>query len=116
MSKLRNLRNNIRSYTWKRLVWSLVIVALSLGVISAGAKFAAFWNHWVYFPWWPNIADSTLLIVVGVCLLAYMLRDLTKDETRANPQLACQRRDPIEEAKKIAEKKKGEMTKQETLG
>ena len=45
MSKLRNLRNNIRSYTWKRLVWSLVIVALSLGVISAGAKFAAFWNQ-----------------------------------------------------------------------
>jgi hypothetical protein len=45
-----------------------------------------------------------------------MLWDLTKDETSANPQLACHRRAPIEEAKKITEKKKGEMTKQETLG
>ena len=79
MSKLRNIQNNIRRYTWKRLVWNLVIVALSLGAISVAAKFASFWNQWVYFPWWPNIADSMLLIVVGVCLLAYMLRDLTRD-------------------------------------
>ncbi|MGA3289815.1 MAG: hypothetical protein ABSD42_06205 [Candidatus Bathyarchaeia archaeon] len=79
MSKLRNIQNNIRRYTWKRLVWNAVIVALSSGAVSVGAKFAAFWNHWVYFSWWPNIADSTLLIVAGVCLLAYMLRDLTRD-------------------------------------
>ena len=39
MSRLRNVKNNIRRYTWKRLVWSMVIVALSLGVISVGAKF-----------------------------------------------------------------------------
>ncbi len=79
MSKLRNVRNDIRRVTWKRLVWSLAIIALSLGTASVGAKFAAFWNQWVYFPWWPNIADSTLLMAAGICLLAYMLRDLTRD-------------------------------------
>ena len=79
MSKLRKVWNNIRRFTWKQLAWSGIIVALSLGAAAVGAKFEAFWNHWVYFPWWPNIADSTLLIVAGICLLGYMLRDLTRD-------------------------------------
>jgi hypothetical protein len=43
------------------LVYCIDLLFFS-GVIAIALKFGVFWNKWVYFPLFPNIFDSTLLV------------------------------------------------------
>jgi hypothetical protein len=43
-------------------VLDLCLISLSCaGIIGIALKFTAFWDHWVFFPWWPNLFDSVFL-------------------------------------------------------
>ena len=46
------------------------ILLFCAGILGIAFKFSTYWNHWVYFPLWPNICDS-LFLIVGALVLAY---------------------------------------------
>jgi putative flippase GtrA len=43
----------------------------SFGAIGMACKYLVFYGHWVFFPWWPNIADSVVIIIAALLLLYY---------------------------------------------
>jgi len=48
---------------WSDLIADCVRIALVCGTIGIAVKFVTFFNHWVYFPTFPNILDAAFLIV-----------------------------------------------------
>jgi hypothetical protein len=52
---------------WSDLLNDCVQIAFVCGTIGIALKFITFFNHWVYFPSFPNIIDSTFLI----CAIIY---------------------------------------------
>ena len=55
----------------KQLSWSLVWTTICVsGVIGIALKFTTLFDHWLYFPLFPNIFD-TLFLVIAVLYLAY---------------------------------------------
>jgi len=46
-------------------------VALALG-------FTRYFDHWVYFPWFPNALDSITMLSVGAVLLWDVVRQVRK--------------------------------------
>jgi hypothetical protein len=42
-----------------------------LGIVAIGLSFAflRYFDHWVYFPWFPNVLDSATMAAVGFVLL-----------------------------------------------
>jgi hypothetical protein len=47
---------------WSALINDCIQIALICGTIGIALKFVTFFNHWVYFPSFPNFLDSTFLI------------------------------------------------------
>jgi hypothetical protein len=45
-----------------KLAKNLIAVACVAGSVGIAAKFALFWDNWVYFPLFPNICDSAWLV------------------------------------------------------
>lgn len=55
----------------KQLSWSLVWTTICVsGVIGIALKFMTLFDHWLYFPIFPNVLDAVFL-VVSVLYLAY---------------------------------------------
>jgi hypothetical protein len=48
---------------WSELIQDGIQISLVCGTIGIALKFLTFFNHWVYFPSFPNVLDSTFLIV-----------------------------------------------------
>ncbi|MGD6934647.1 MAG: hypothetical protein ACQCN5_10620 [Candidatus Bathyarchaeia archaeon] len=55
---------------WGELANDCVQVALVCGTIGIALKFVTFFNHWVYFPTFPNVIDSAFLITSILYLAA----------------------------------------------
>jgi len=49
-------------------------VCLGLGAVGMGLKLFTFWGQTVFFPVWPNVCDSLVLIVAGAVLAADFAR------------------------------------------
>jgi intracellular septation protein A len=49
--------------SWKELAHDCTRILLVCGTIGIAVKFVTFFNHWVYFPSFPNVLDSTFLII-----------------------------------------------------
>ena len=51
-----------------------------LGMLAAGlaVAFPRYWNHWVYFPAFPNVLDSLAMALVG----GYLLFECIKEAQR----------------------------------
>ena len=47
------------------LIKSPASVFLGVCIIAEGLGFMKFFNHWVYFPFFPNVLDSLVLIGAG---------------------------------------------------
>jgi len=69
---------NVKQWTKKELVERLVLVLCVFGTIGIALKFSTFWDHWVYFPMWPNICDSMFLIFAILCTTWLAIRNGTK--------------------------------------
>jgi hypothetical protein len=48
---------------WSDLLNDCIQIALVCGTIGIALKFITFFNQWVYFPTFPNLLDSTFLII-----------------------------------------------------
>ncbi len=53
---------------FRKFVNNCFIVILVAGTIGIALKFIAYFNHWVYFPSFPNILDSAFLVISAVYL------------------------------------------------
>jgi len=62
---------------WGELANDCVQVALVCGTIGIALKFITFFNHWVYFPTFPNVIDSAFLIT-AILYLAFAARRRTR--------------------------------------
>ena len=49
--------------SWSDLGKDCLQIILICGTIGIALKFVTFFNHWVYFPSFPNVLDSTFLIL-----------------------------------------------------
>ncbi len=49
------------------------MVAFFFGTIAIALKFVTFFNHWVYFPSFPNSLDSAFLISGSAYFVSYIL-------------------------------------------
>lgn len=56
-----------RRYKPKELIMILGHILSVCGTIGIALKFITFFEHWVFFPLWPNICDSVFLI----CAILY---------------------------------------------
>jgi hypothetical protein len=54
--------------SWNRLLHDCVLVMFVCGTIGIALKFATFFNHWVFFPSFPNSLDSTFLVSAVIYL------------------------------------------------
>jgi hypothetical protein len=57
--------------TWRSLVDTLVTLIAVFGTIFIALKYCTFFDHWVYFPLWPNVVDSIVLILACLWLSRY---------------------------------------------
>jgi hypothetical protein len=62
-----------KNVTAKTVVDIGVLTALCFGTIGIAAKFTTFFNHWVYFPTFPNTLDSVFLVVSSVYFFGYIM-------------------------------------------
>jgi hypothetical protein len=53
---------------WAELANDCIMIALLTGTIGIALKFVTFFNHWVYFPAFPNTLDSAFLIISVIYL------------------------------------------------
>jgi len=49
--------------SWSDLAKDCLQIIMICGTIGIALKFVTFFNHWVYFPSFPNVLDSTFLIL-----------------------------------------------------
>ena len=75
--------------SWKELVHDCALIMMVCGTVGIAIKFVTFFNHWVYFPSFPNIIDSTFL-VISVAYLSWSSRkprktQYIKTQTTINP-------------------------------
>jgi hypothetical protein len=61
--------------TWRQLFDDALIIICICGSVAAALKFVTYFNHWMFFPAFPNALDSVLIIFssvyLAVCLLKY---------------------------------------------
>jgi len=57
----------------KDFLGNAVIVIFFSGTIGVALKFVTFFNHWVYFPSFPNALDSTFLILSATYFFTYIM-------------------------------------------
>jgi hypothetical protein len=57
----------------KEVLGEGLLVFLFFGTVGIALKFTTFFNHWVYFPSFPNALDSTFLIFSSAYFFAYIM-------------------------------------------
>jgi len=62
---------------WSDLLNDCIQIALVCGTIGIALKFITFFDQWVYFPTFPNLLDSTFLII-SVIYFAWKSRKRTR--------------------------------------
>jgi hypothetical protein len=48
--------------SWSALANDCMLIILICGTVGIALKFTTFFNHWVYFPSFPNVLDASFLI------------------------------------------------------
>lgn len=69
----------------KELLSTGLLIVFFTGTIGIALKFVTFFNHWVYFPSFPNALDSTFLILSATYFFGYIMlkkRQLEKNTRR----------------------------------
>jgi hypothetical protein len=56
----------------KTLLSNLLLTAFLFGTIGIALKFTTYFDHWIYFPTFPNALDSTFLIIGATYFVAYI--------------------------------------------
>ena len=59
---------------WKDLFGDLLVILFVSGTVGIALKFITFVDKWVFFPSFPNIFDSTFLILAVLYLTWKMKR------------------------------------------
>jgi hypothetical protein len=52
--------------SWKEVFSNGLMVAFFFGTVAIALKFVTFFNHWVYFPSFPNSVESAFLILGSI--------------------------------------------------
>jgi len=52
---------------------NLLLTIFLAGTIGMALKFITYFDHWVYFPSFPNVLDSTFLILSVIYIAAYII-------------------------------------------
>ena len=71
--------------SWKEVLTNGLMVAFFFGTVGIALKFVTFFNHWVYFPSFPNSLDSVFLILGStyfVVNIMYSKRRLDKENRK----------------------------------
>lgn len=48
---------------------ALIDIMFAFGVTGIGFGFTKLFDHWVYYPFWPNIVDSSFLVAAACWIL-----------------------------------------------
>ncbi len=59
--------------SWKEVLINGLMVAFFFGTVGVALKFTTFFDHWVYFPSFPNFLDSAFLIFGSAYFFGYIL-------------------------------------------
>ena len=59
--------------TWKELLSDGLLVFFFFGTIGIALKFVTFFNHWVYFPSFPDALDSAFLILGSTYFFSWIM-------------------------------------------
>lgn len=65
--------------TFREFLNNCFIIVLVSGTIGIALKFLAYFNHWVYFPYFPNIIDSMFLVISAVYLGSRAFRKVSSE-------------------------------------
>ena len=66
----------------KNLINDLIMITCIGGSVAIALKFITYFNHWVYFPAFPNMLDSIFL----VCAVTYLTFYALKGRASAKPK------------------------------
>ena len=70
----KKVKNPNKNISLKDVADIGVLTALCFGTIGIAAKFTTFFDHWVYFPLFPNTLDSLFLVISAVYFFVYIMR------------------------------------------
>jgi Kef-type K+ transport system membrane component KefB len=75
--------------SWREVLTNGLMVAFFFGTVGVALKFVTFFNHWVYFPSFPNFLDSAFLILSSTYFVVYIVynRRRLEKETRKTIEL-----------------------------
>jgi hypothetical protein len=59
--------------SWKEVLTNGLMVTFFFRTFAIALKFVTFFNHWVYFPYFPNSLDSAFLISGSAYFFGYIL-------------------------------------------
>jgi len=68
-------------HKWSNLANDCMLIMLVCGTVGIALKFVTFFNHWVYFPSFPNILDAAFLIF-SVFYLTWQARKTPINSTK----------------------------------
>jgi uncharacterized membrane protein len=57
----------------KTLLNNLILIAFMFGTLGIALKFPTYFDHWVFFPSFPNAFDSAFLILSVTYFAAYII-------------------------------------------
>jgi uncharacterized membrane protein YsdA (DUF1294 family) len=66
----------------KTLLGNLLLTAFIFGTIGIALKFTTYFDHWIYFPAFPNAFDSTFLILSVTYFAVYIIHKNRQHQTK----------------------------------
>ena len=63
-----------------KLLFGIDPIRFFLGSLAVALAFGfpRYFDHWVYFPWFPNVLDSMIMAFIGAVLLWDVIRKVRK--------------------------------------
>jgi hypothetical protein len=68
--------------SWKEVLGEGLLFVFFFGTVGIALKFVTFFNHWVYFPSFPNALDSTFLILGSTYFFVWIMYKKSRPENR----------------------------------
>jgi hypothetical protein len=75
----------IKDVNSRTLLSNLLIIVFVFGTVGIALKFFTYFNHWVYFPSFPNALDSAFLILSVTYFAAYIIHKNRQTQAKTKP-------------------------------
>lgn len=77
--------------SWKEILINGLTVTFFFGTVGVALKFVTFFNHWVYFPSFPNFLDSAFMILGSTYFVVYIVYSRRRLEKETRKTISSER-------------------------